>query len=90
MAFVFGLLHGLGFAGALAQIGLPSIDIPLALLAFNAGIEIGQLAFVVAALAVGAVAAPLVRLRPRLARLVPTYVIGSLAAYWVFERLAGL
>ena len=90
MAFTFGLLHGLGFAGALAAVGLPGADIPLALLSFNAGIEIGQVAFVLAVLLVAAALAPLVRRRPRLVRLVPTYVIGSLAAYWVIERLAGL
>jgi hydrogenase/urease accessory protein HupE len=90
MAFAFGLLHGFGFAGALAEIGLPSVDIPLALLSFNVGIEIGQLAFVLSAVLVGALLTPLARRRPRLARLVPTYVIGSLAAYWVFERLAAL
>jgi hydrogenase/urease accessory protein HupE len=90
MAFAFGLLHGFGFAGALAEIGLPSVDIPLALLSFNVGIEIGQLAFVLSAVLVGALLAPLARRRPRLARLVPTYVIGSLAAYWTFERLAAL
>ena len=50
MAFSFGLLHGLGFAGALAEVGLPQGEIPLALLAFNVGVELGQLAFVAAVL----------------------------------------
>ena len=56
VAFSFGLLHGLGFAGALAEVGLPQIAIPIALLMFNVGVEIGQLLFVVAVLAFGALA----------------------------------
>jgi hypothetical protein len=90
MAFGFGLLHGMGFAGALAEVGLPQAEIPLALLAFNVGIELGQLAFV-ALVGVGYLA-----LRSRLARLpsgwlrVPAYAIGSCAALWCFERAATL
>jgi hydrogenase/urease accessory protein HupE len=86
MAGTFGLLHGLGFAGALAQVGLPDTDIPLALAAFNVGIEIGQLLFVAAVLSIGLL------LRGRLARwrAVPAYGIGTLAAFWVFERVAAL
>ncbi len=90
MAACFGLLHGLGFAGALAQAGLPHSEIPLALCAFNLGIEAGQLAFVGAVL-VGA--ALLARVRPRLpawSAAVPVYAIGALAAFWTFERLAQL
>ncbi|AXS38792.1 HupE/UreJ family protein [Breoghania sp. L-A4] len=86
LAAGFGLLHGLGFAGALSQVGLPQSDIPLALLAFNIGIEIGQIAFVVTVL-LASVA--LVRLpRPVLARahLLPAYVIGVPAAFWMIER----
>ena len=52
VAFTFGLLHGFGFAGALAQIGLPQLDIPLALFSFNVGVEIGQLLFIAAVFAV--------------------------------------
>ncbi len=63
VAFTFGLLHGFGFAGALAQIGLPQRAIPLALFTFNVGVEIGQLLFVGAVLAVVAV---VMRLRPRM------------------------
>ena len=55
IAFSFGLLHGFGFAGALAEIGLPHHAIPIALLFFNLGVEIGQLAFVAAVLTVGAI-----------------------------------
>ncbi len=83
----FGLLHGFGFAGALAETGLPAGDIPLALLSFNTGIEIGQLAFVAAALLVAAVAR---RLLPGAAHLrtPAVYAMGILAAFWTFERAA--
>jgi hydrogenase/urease accessory protein HupE len=88
MSFVFGLLHGLGFAGALAEIGLPVGEIPLALFSFNVGIEAGQLAFCALCLV------PLVAFRrwdfTSLAvrtRMV-AYPIGTLAAFWVFERAA--
>jgi hypothetical protein len=88
MAAVFGLIHGLGFAGALREIGLPAQDLPLALLGFNVGIELGQLALV-AALWLGAQA---LRARPvpRAAHAVPAYLIGSMAACWLLERAAGL
>jgi hydrogenase/urease accessory protein HupE len=90
MALAFGLLHGLGFAGALAQVGLPADEIPLALFSFNVGIEVGQLLFV------GLVLAARVALRmlpvrwPQASALIPAYAIGSLAAYWVFERVWGI
>jgi hypothetical protein len=85
MAAAFGLLHGLGFAGALAEVGLPDGDIPLALASFNVGIELGQLLFVAAVL----VARALLPVRGRL-RLASAYGIGTLAAFWVFERVAVL
>jgi hydrogenase/urease accessory protein HupE len=88
VAFGFGLLHGFGFAGALAEAGLPQHAIPLALLLFNVGVELGQLAFVAVVLAAGAF---LVRLRvrwPRWAPYVPPYAIGSLAMLWLIERVA--
>ncbi len=89
-AFAFGLLHGLGFAGALAEIGLPAGEIPWALASFNAGIELGQLAFVAAVLLVRrALAAPLATAPGWVAR-VPVYGIGSLAAYFCLERAAAL
>ena len=87
VAFVFGLLHGLGFAGALAEVGLPAGAIPLALLFFNVGVELGQVMFVSA---VWATIALLERSAvPRLAwlRAVPPYVIGSVAMFWVIERV---
>jgi hydrogenase/urease accessory protein HupE len=90
MAAGFGLLHGLGFAGALAQVGLPVEEIPLALLSFNVGIELGQIAFVLAILGLGAALRPLLRRLPAWSAAVPTYVIGTLAAFWMFERLASL
>ena len=88
VAFSFGLLHGFGFAGALAEVGLPQKAIPVALLMFNVGVEIGQLIFVAAALAVGALLArlPLPR-RPWMDYAVP-YAIGAVATFWVIERIA--
>jgi hydrogenase/urease accessory protein HupE len=93
VAFTFGLLHGLGFAGALAEVGLPQNSIPLALLFFNIGVEIGQLLFIAAVLAVIAggrwlLARWPVRV-PQWSWRVPPYAIGSIASYWVFERIAG-
>lgn len=86
VAFAFGLLHGLGFAGALSEVGLPANRIPVALLLFNCGIEIGQIVFVSAVLVVLAL---LARVLPPLAcasrRALP-HVIGSLAAFWFIER----
>lgn len=96
VAFAFGLLHGLGFARALLEIGLPEGDVPLALLAFNLGVEAGQILFIALALAIGAAVArlyPLVMQRlaapgsPGLR--VVAYGVGTLAAYWVAERVAG-
>jgi hydrogenase/urease accessory protein HupE len=88
VAFTFGLLHGFGFASALADIGIPQGDIPLALLAFNVGVECGQLAFVAAVLGMVAVARWLgLHVERQVPRIAP-YAIGSLAAFWFFERLA--
>jgi hypothetical protein len=81
----FGLLHGLGFAGALAGIGLPRREIAPALLAFNLGIEGGQLLLVAVALGV-AQAVRIAGDAPALWRAVPAYIIGSLAACWCIER----
>jgi hypothetical protein len=87
LAISFGLLHGLGFAGALSEVGLPAGDIPLALLAFNLGIELGQIGVIAALLAVAALwRAPMLPL----ARLAPAYLIGTLAVYWCLERGAAL
>jgi hypothetical protein len=89
VAFSFGLLHGFGFASALADIGLPAGDIPLALLMFNVGVECGQLAFVAAVLGVVALGRRVgagLDLERQVRRIAP-YAIGSLAAFWFFERL---
>jgi hydrogenase/urease accessory protein HupE len=87
VAFAFGLLHGFGFAGALAEIGLPESDVPTALLTFNIGVEAGQLVIVAATMLVLLA----IRLwRPQLARPAiksSTYAIGSIAAMWLIERV---
>jgi hydrogenase/urease accessory protein HupE len=92
VAFTFGLLHGLGFAGALAEVGLPPLAIPTALLFFNVGVEIGQLLFIAAVLGIIWLARQLQRRMgwipiPGLWRAVP-YAIGGVASYWLFERIA--
>jgi hydrogenase/urease accessory protein HupE len=91
VAFSFGLLHGFGFASALTEIGLPQGDIPLALFAFNVGVEIGQLIFI--GLLVGAWAcAGRISFSPALkshALSAATYAIGTAAAFWFVERLTG-
>jgi hydrogenase/urease accessory protein HupE len=91
VAFSFGLLHGFGFAGALTAIGLPPSDVPLALFAFNVGVELGQIAFIVAVLAILGLARKLVESpsAERIALRGASYAIGILAAFWFFERLAG-
>src|SRR6187399_1065061 len=92
VAFTFGLLHGFGFAGALAEVGLPQSSIPIALLFFNVGVEIGQLLFVGAVLAVFAVgrrAGQRLRLpQPSWFWRIAPYVIGGLASFWLVERVA--
>ncbi len=90
IALSFGFLHGFGFAGALAQVGLPSGEIPPAVLAFNVGIEVGQILLVAVTLAAIAALHALPIRWPAAARFVPAYAIGSLAAFWVFERLAAI
>jgi len=91
VAFAFGLLHGLAFAGALSDIGLPKDGAVLALLLFNVGVEIGQLMFIAGAVAV-ILALRRIRLRAPVldapwAQALPAYVIGGLAAFWVIERV---
>jgi hydrogenase/urease accessory protein HupE len=90
VAFSFGLLHGFGFASALADIGLPHGDVPLALFAFNVGVEIGQLMFIAAVLAVVAIAKHVAIPAPvrRHAVAATSYAIGILAAFWFIERVA--
>jgi hydrogenase/urease accessory protein HupE len=88
VAFTFGLLHGFGFAGALAEVGLPQHAIAVALLMFNVGVELGQLAFVAVVLAAGMALAQLRLDWPRWAPRVPAYAIGSIAMLWTIERIA--
>lgn len=89
VAFTFGLLHGLGFAAALGAIGMPQTAVPAALLFFNIGVELGQLMFVAAVLAVVWLVHRLPLSPPHWSRLIAPYAIGSLAAFWVVERVAG-
>ena len=89
VAFGFGLLHGFGFAGALSELGLPEDAVPLALLLFNVGVEVGQLLFVAAVLLLAALAARWQGLADR-APMIAAYLIGVPAAYWSIERLAGI
>ena len=91
MSFVFGLLHGLGFASALSEIGLPRADLAAGLLFFNLGVELGQLAFVAVLIAIvilirravssTVLSAPAVR--------AAAYVLGIPAAFWFIERTTG-
>lgn len=90
LASGFGLLHGLGFAGALAEVGLPPKAIPLALFAFNCGIELGQLLFVAVALAVAAALRRAPLRWPAPFRLAPAYTIGGFAAFWFWQRLLAI
>lgn len=90
VAFTFGLLHGLGFAGALSELALPAGDIPLALLFFNVGVEIGQLMFIAAVIGLIALVRQ-VRYPAwfgRHAFMTATYAIGAMAAFWFVERVA--
>jgi hydrogenase/urease accessory protein HupE len=87
IAFTFGLLHGFGFAGALNEIGLPQQSIPLALLFFNAGVELGQLLFIAGVFAVGAIARRIAAPMPTWAPGLSAYAIGAVAAFWTIERV---
>lgn len=96
VAFSFGLMHGLGFAGGLSEAGLPAGHIPSALLFFSLGVETGHFLFIAAVLALIAAGRWLAgrfrvsALRPRLStglRLLPPYAIGSIAMFWVIQRL---
>ena len=93
VAFTFGLLHGFGFAGALAQVGLPQTEIPMALLFFNVGVEVGQLLFISAVFATFWLMHRITRRinvpQVTWASALPAYVIGSLAIFWVLQRTAG-
>jgi hydrogenase/urease accessory protein HupE len=86
VAFVFGLLHGFGFASGLTMMGLPQKEIPLALLFFNVGVEAGQLAFVLAVVFLERAFRLLEIHWPRWVQLLPWYIVGSLGAFWTIQR----
>jgi len=92
VAFTFGLLHGFGFASALSEVGLPQTAIPVALLFFNVGVEIGQLLFIAFVFAVIALARQVMRRfgvsQPAWTWRLPPYAIGSVAAFWSIQRIA--
>ena len=88
VAFVFGLLHGFGFASGLTSLGLPQADIPFALLMFNLGVEFGQLCFVFIILALVHSFNRLEIVWPRWVAALPCYTVGSLGAFWTIQRAA--
>lgn len=90
VAFLFGLVHGFGFAGALTGAGLPAKDLPLALLGFNVGVELGQVAFVSLVVLLERSFRQLEIRWPRWAELLPAYAVGSLGAFWTIQRTAVL
>lgn len=88
VAFLFGLLHGFGFASGLTAMGLPKAEIPLALLLFNLGVELGQIAFVALVLLLERAFRVLQIHWPSYAAALPGYAVGSLGAYWTIQRTA--
>jgi hydrogenase/urease accessory protein HupE len=90
VAFVFGLLHGFGFASALTSAGLPKNELLWALLSFNVGVEIGQIGFVVLILLLERAFRVLEIRWPRMVEALPGYAVGSLGAFWTIQRVAML
>ena len=90
VAFAFGLVHGLGFASGLASVGLPQGDIPIALLMFNIGVEVGQLSFVAFTLLLMRFFHQLGIRWPQPVRVMPAYVVGSFGAFWTIDRIAAM
>jgi hydrogenase/urease accessory protein HupE len=92
VAFTFGLLHGFGFASALNEVGLPHSAIPVALLYFNIGVEIGQLFFIASIFAVTLLARQVAQRigvsQPTWAWRIPAYAIGSVSAFWIIQRIS--
>ena len=88
VAFAFGLLHGFGFASALTSAGLPRSELPLALVSFNVGVEVGQLGFIALVLALERSFRVLEIRWPRWAQALPGYTVGSLGAFWTIQRVA--
>lgn len=90
VTFAFGLLHGLGFAGALAEIGLPRNEEVMALFLFNVGLELGQIAVVIVALMIAAAIQRGALTFVNLVKYVPVYASASVAAFWFIERSMGI
>ena len=88
VALTFGLMHGLGFASGLSEAGLPDGHIPTALLFFSLGVEAGHFLFIGAVLSLVALARRVKVPEPQWAELVPSYAIGSVAMFWVIQRIA--
>ena len=88
VALTFGLMHGLGFASGLSEAGLPDAHIPTALLFFSLGVEAGHFLFIGAVLSVVSLARRVQIRLPEWAPLVPPYAIGSVAMFWVIQRIA--
>jgi len=88
VAFAFGLVHGFGFASGLTTMGLPGSEIPLALLMFNLGVELGQLLFVALIVLLERAFRVLQVRWPRAIEMLPAYAVGSLGAYWTIQRVA--
>lgn len=88
VAFAFGLLHGFGFASALTGAGLPRHELPLALLSFNVGVELGQLGFIALVLGLERAFAVLEIRWPRWVQALPGYAVGTLGAFWTVQRVA--
>ncbi|MEO1234291.1 MAG: HupE/UreJ family protein [Myxococcota bacterium] len=90
VSFAFGLLHGFGFASALTKLGFPIDRLPLALVAFNVGVEIGQIAFVLLVLLLAWSYRTMLVSWPRRAELVPVYALGAVASFWTIDRVVRL
>jgi hypothetical protein len=88
VAFAFGLLHGFGFATALTSAGLPRAELPLALVSFNVGVELGQLGFIGLVLGLERSFAVLEVRWPRWLHALPAYTVGTLGAFWTVQRVA--
>ncbi len=86
VAASFGLLHGFGFASVLRDIGLPQTELPVALLSFNVGVEIGQILFVLAVIALGRLSSDVVSGRELQLRVAASYLVGTLATFWLIDR----
>ena len=89
VAMAFGLLHGFGFAGALTDVGLPQSAIPISLLGFNLGVEIGQVIFILAIIGLLKLFDKIIQRIPEIVPQIFTYSIGGLASFWLIERVVG-